>query len=201
MRLTAIVAADLDLTIGRGDGIPWDSPADRAHFARITAGKVVILGWRTYAAMLARWTALPEDPRERGGFLPGRRIVVVFRGDPDDAQIPAYGAEVRFAPTPDDAVDLAREWGGPEAVVAGGAAIYAALVSRCCAIYWTRVIDRVVGSDLVRFPFDPFARPTVDLGGFRFAAGDPAWRTVAGWSSRGGPGPDVDFLVLVRAGR
>ena len=51
--------------IGRGNGLPWRLKSDLAHFRRLTMGKPVVMGRKTY--------------RSIGKPLPGRTIIVVSR--------------------------------------------------------------------------------------------------------------------------
>jgi dihydrofolate reductase len=66
MKLTAVVAASDNDVIGSGNALPWHLPADLAHFRRITMGKPVLMGRRTFEAI--------------GRPLPGRRNLVLSRG-------------------------------------------------------------------------------------------------------------------------
>lgn len=48
----AIVAAmTRDRVIGLGDSLPWDLPEDRQLFKKLTSGKTVIMGRRTYESI------------------------------------------------------------------------------------------------------------------------------------------------------
>jgi len=133
-RYAMIVAAAPDLTIGKGGGIPWDSPQDRAHFRRVTAGKPVIMGRRTYESI--------------GRPLPDRKLIVVtsrrFDGCPEGVTLVRTVEEARYA---------AEREEPDEIVVAGGAGIYGDLAPICDTIYYTRV--RAEGGGDVMFPLDP----------------------------------------------
>ena len=50
--LTLIAAVSADGYISKGSGVPWDLPADRAHFRQYTREKWLLLGRRTYEEML-----------------------------------------------------------------------------------------------------------------------------------------------------
>jgi len=66
LRNLSIIAALSDNgVIGRDNQLPWRMPADLAHFKRLTMGKPIIMGRRT-------WESLP-------GLLPHRTHVVVTR--------------------------------------------------------------------------------------------------------------------------
>ena len=99
-----IVAIARNGVIGRDGGLPWRLPDESRHFRRVTMGKPVVMGRRTW--------------QEIGKPLDGRRTLVVSRS-PD---FEAPGAEV----VPDLKTALERTADAPETVVAGGAGLYAA---------------------------------------------------------------------------
>ena len=131
MRVSIIVATDLDGVIGRDNQLPWHLPADLRHFKRLTMGKPMIMGRRTFESI--------------GRPLPGRTNIVLTR-DPDFA---AAGCE--RARTVDEALALAegavarRAAGIPpaeatdEIMVIGGAEVFRQLLPRAGRIYWTEV--------------------------------------------------------------
>ena len=100
--LAIIVAMTRDRVIGRDGRLPWDLPADRQLFRRLTLGNSVIMGRLTFAS-------LP-------GALPERHNLVVSR---TCLQLP--GATV----CPDFAAALAvgRQLGRPLFVI-GGVGLY-----------------------------------------------------------------------------
>lgn len=69
MKLSIIVAAAQNGVIGANNDLPWHLPADLQHFKRLTTGKPVIMGRKT-------WESLPVRP------LPGRLNIVVT-GNPE----------------------------------------------------------------------------------------------------------------------
>jgi dihydrofolate reductase len=101
MKLSAVVAASENDVIGRGNALPWHLPADLAHFKRLTMGKPILMGRRTYESI--------------GRPLPNRRNIVLTR-DPEWA---APGVEVIHSP------DELRSLDG-EVFIIGGAQIYKA---------------------------------------------------------------------------
>lgn len=100
--LTLVAAVGSNRVMGRGGQLPWDLPEDRDHFHRVTAGHAVIMGRRTWD--------------ETGAALPGRRNIVISRGD-----VSGEGREV--VPSLADAIALARQ-SDPEPMVIGGAQIF-----------------------------------------------------------------------------
>jgi len=133
--VSLIAACDRHGLIGRAGDLPWRLPADLAHFKRLTLGKPVIMGRRTWASL--------------GRPLPGRRNIVVTR-QPGYA---APGAEVAASP----AAALALAADAAEVMVIGGAQLYAACASRADRLYLTRVEGEFTGDTW--FPFAALATP------------------------------------------
>lgn len=129
MKLSLMVAVAENGVIGRGNKLPWHLPNDLKYFKSVTWGKPVIMGRKT-------WESL-------GRPLPGRTNIVISR-QPDYAPVGA-----RVVPTLDDAVTLAESIalidGVDEAVVIGGAEIYALALPRCDRLYLTEVHADVDG--------------------------------------------------------
>ncbi|MGH8271353.1 MAG: type 3 dihydrofolate reductase [Gammaproteobacteria bacterium] len=124
MSAVALVAAVAENgVIGRGGVMPWHLPADLAHFKRITMGKPIVMGRRTFEAI--------------GRALPGRRNIVVTRA----AEFSAPGVE--RAASPEEALALAGD--AAEVMVIGGAELYRAALPLARRIYLTRVHAEVAG--------------------------------------------------------
>lgn len=109
--------------IGRGGALPWYVPSDLKTFRRLTLGKPVIMGRRTFESI--------------GKPLPGRDNIVVTRD-------PAFSAiDVVRAGNMREALDLARRMaaarGVDEIMIIGGAQIYAASLALADRIYLTRI--------------------------------------------------------------
>jgi dihydrofolate reductase len=68
MDIAIVVAMAKNRVIGKGGRIPWDLPADRARFKKLTLGHPVLMGRRTYESI--------------GRPLPDRTNVVLTR-NPD----------------------------------------------------------------------------------------------------------------------
>jgi dihydrofolate reductase len=130
--LSLIVAVDEGGLIGRDGGLPWRLPEDLKHFRRLTLGKTVLMGRRT-------WDSL-------GKPLDGRDNWVLSR---DPALRPA-GARV-FA-TLEDALAAHRDG---ELMVIGGAGLFAATLPRASRVYLTRVHARLAGDTW--FPLEALA--------------------------------------------
>lgn len=114
--MQAIVCVGENWGIGRDGRLLFRLSADLRRFRALTLGKTVLLGSRTLATF-------PE-----GKPLSERRCVVLTRG-PE----PIEGAET--AHTVKDALALA----GDDAVVIGGASVYALLLPHCERVKVTKV--------------------------------------------------------------
>jgi dihydrofolate reductase len=100
--LAIVVAMTRNRVIGRNGQLPWDLPADRQLFRRLTLGNTVIMGRLTFASLAAA--------------LPDRHNLVVSRSC---RQLP--GATV--CATLDDALAVAGCLGRPTFIV-GGSGLY-----------------------------------------------------------------------------
>lgn len=121
-RISLVVAMDEGGVIGRNGALPWRLPEDLRHFRRLTLGKTVLMGRKT-------WDSL-------GKPLEGRRNWVLSR----DPAFRAHGAEV--FPALEQA--LAAHDAG-ELVVIGGAELYRQALPLARTLHLTRVHARVDG--------------------------------------------------------
>lgn len=112
--------------------MPWHLPADLAHFKRLTLDKPIIMGRRT-------WESLP-------GPLP-RRLHIVVSMDPFYC---AAGCVVVSSL----AAAVAAAGRVPEIMVAGGAAVYQAMLPMAKRMYIT-VVHAEVEGDALFPPWDP----------------------------------------------
>lgn len=117
-----VVAAAANGVIGADGRMPWHLPADLARFRRITVGKPVIMGRRTYEAI--------------GRPLPGRHNIVLSRD-------PAFTAD-GLTVVPNLAEAIAAAGLHPHAradaiMVIGGGEIYALARPIATAIELTRI--------------------------------------------------------------
>jgi len=134
--VSLIVAMDAERVIGRGGGLPWDLPEDRAYFRRTTMGHPVIMGRKTYDSI--------------GSPLKGRRNIVLSRS----TERLVAGATV--VASPDEA--LAAAGRAEEVFVIGGAEVYALFLPMASRLYVTQVSNVLprphgeVTTDEVRFP-------------------------------------------------
>lgn len=124
MKVALVVAVARNGVIGRDGDLPWRLSSDLKLFRRLTMGKPIIMGRRT-------WASLKKKP------LDGRDNIVVTR----DRSFQAPGANVVHSF--DDALTHARtvaaERGANEIAVIGGAEIYKAALPFADRLYWTEV--------------------------------------------------------------
>lgn len=133
-RLTLVVARARNGVIGRDGDLPWRLKADLALFKRVTMGKPMLMGRKT-------WDSLP-------GLLPGRPHLVLTR----DRDFSPPGAEVfhDFDAMLARARDLAAKSGADEIAVIGGQALFALALPLADRLYLTEVEADVAGD--ARFP-------------------------------------------------
>lgn len=131
-RLEFVVAVARNGVIGAAGGLPWRLPEDLKHFRRLTVGRPVLMGRRT-------WDSL-------GRPLPERTNLVLTRD-------PAW-----FAPGAVRVGSLAEAraaaGSAPRLMIIGGAELYRATLPDAATIHLTEVHADVPGD--VRFPpLDP----------------------------------------------
>ena len=129
MKLALIWAMARNRTIGRNNALPWYLPEDLKYFKRVTLGKPIIMGRKTWESI--------------GRPLPGRTNIVITR----DAAFKADG--VRVVHSLEQALALAEKIclidGSEEAIVIGGAEIYALALPHADRLYLTQVHADVEG--------------------------------------------------------
>jgi dihydrofolate reductase len=101
MNVSLIVALDRNRVIGLNNEIPWRLPADLKHFRKMTMGKPIIMGRRTYESI--------------GRPLTGRHNIIVTRNR-------GYQAEgCTIVHSVEEALTISN---GGEVMVIGGAQLY-----------------------------------------------------------------------------
>jgi dihydrofolate reductase len=138
MDIIIVAAVAENGVIGRGNALPWRLKSDMAHFRKLTMGKPVLLGRKTYQSI--------------GKPLAGRTTIVVSR----DGSFNAPGIIV--APSLAAALQTARgdalRRNCNAIVVAGGADIYAQALPLATRLFITEVHKPIEGD--TRFPqIDP----------------------------------------------
>jgi dihydrofolate reductase len=131
LSVSLIAIHSRDGFISKGTGVPWQLPADQAHFRTYTKGKWLLLGRKTYQEML-------------GWFSTEQKVLVFSHATKSlsgTAQIITDVAE---------ALALARQSASPELVVCGGGSCYAAAMPYATKLILTEVDDLL--HEGVRFP-------------------------------------------------
>jgi dihydrofolate reductase len=123
MRVSLVVAAAENGTIGTANRLPWHLPDDLKHFKALTLGKPILMGRKTFASI--------------GKPLPGRVNIVMSRQR--DLELP--GCHVV------DSMRAARQVAGDarELCVIGGGELYAQALSSTHVIHLTRVHATIAG--------------------------------------------------------
>jgi dihydrofolate reductase len=132
--IVLVLAMSDNGVIGDRGGLPWRIPDDMKRFKRLTLGKPIIMGRKT-------WDSLPRKP------LPGRTNIVVTR----DRSWRAEGAVAMHSF--DEALAKARGENPSEIAVVGGAEIYQAALPLADRVELTQVHITVAG-DTHLPPFD-----------------------------------------------
>lgn len=163
MQLALMVAMARNGCIGRNNRLPWYLPNELKYFRQVTMGKPIIMGRRT-------WESLKKP-------LPGRtNIVVTTRKD-----YHAEGAKVVGGLR--QAIELAENVayidGAEEAVIIGGALLYAEALAKVDRMYVTEVHAEVSGDTF----FPAFDRS--------------AFREVARESCHAEPPNEYDYSMVV----
>lgn len=121
--MNGIVAQAINGVIGRDGGLPWHLPTDLAFFKKMTLGKTVVMGRKTYESI--------------GRPLPQRRNIVLTR---DAAWRAPAGVEVVR-----DLDQILAIQERDQLFVIGGASIYHALANEISTLYLTLVEALVAG--------------------------------------------------------
>jgi dihydrofolate reductase len=118
-----IAAVAANGVIGDRETIPWRLPSDFAHFKRMTTGKPLIMGRKTFESI--------------GRPLPGRTNIVVSRqeGYQPNGVIVISSLEAAL----DHAQSIAAADRANEVMIAGGAEIYAQTLPMADRLYITHV--------------------------------------------------------------
>ncbi len=115
MIISLVAAASDNNVIGKDNWMPWDLPAELAHFRAYTRGKTVIMGRKTYDSV--------------GRPMPNRHNIIVSRNT--NLVIPGVDvvSSIEFA------LDLAKKDPVEEICVIGGEQVY-----RSAMLYANRIV-------------------------------------------------------------
>ena len=145
MNISMIAAVGRNLELGKNNALLWRLEGDLPFFKRVTMGKTVIMGRKTYESM--------------GRALPGRRNVVITRDKTFSAP------DIEIAPSPMAALDQCA--GDEEVFVIGGGQIYAAFLPMAKKLYLTEAEAEDPEADTYFPVFDKekWERAVLDEGG------------------------------------
>ena len=115
--ISMIAAMAHNRVIGKDNQMPWHLPADLAHFKKVTTGKPVIMGPKTFDST--------------GRLLPGRRNIIVSR----QAKPALLAAD--WVHSLEEALSLVADV--PEVMVIGGAELYKQALPLASRLYITEI--------------------------------------------------------------
>lgn len=174
MPVSLVVAVAENGVIGRNNTLPWHLPDDLRYFKRVTMGKPIIMGRKTFDSI--------------GRPLPGRHNIVITRDPAWQAEgvSVVHGLREAFqtarAAVAEDTAHASVD-GDVEVMVIGGADIFALALPMADRLYLTEVKGAPAG-DTYFPPIDP-----------------DDWREIE--RTPGPPGPEGppthDYIVLERA--
>ncbi|MCG9095644.1 dihydrofolate reductase [Laribacter hongkongensis] len=138
--LALIAARARNGVIGLDNRMPWHLPEDLAYFKRVTLGKPVVMGRKTFESI--------------GRPLPGRLNIVVTRNPGWQA------AGVQVAHSLDAALALAAVAAPEEIMLIGGAELYRQALPQADVLYLTEIDAEFAGDAF--FPEVDLARWRID---------------------------------------
>ncbi len=156
--ISLIAAVATDGAIGKGNAMPWHISDDLKYFKRVTFGKCIIMGRKT-------WESLGCRP------LPGRDNIIISRTLPTQTPVTPLAQEVpqalpilltsrvHYVRSLESALDLARtialETGQNEIFVIGGGNIYRQALEKASRVYLTEVHTDVPDAEVFFPDLDP----------------------------------------------
>lgn len=127
MNISMIVAMSKNRVIGKDNVMPWHLSDDLKNFKKITMGKTIIMGRRTYDSI--------------GKALPGRKNVILSRNLKDKDILVFDNLENAL-------VDVGNE---EEIFIIGGQDIYSQTINKANKLYLTTINDDIEGDKF--FPY------------------------------------------------
>jgi dihydrofolate reductase len=128
--IAMMMAMDKNKLVGSDGGMPWHIPGEQVYFKRVTMGKPVIMGRKTYESI--------------GKPLPGRQNIVVTRNAEWSADA------VSVVGSLDDAIlaghNALKKQPAEEIFIIGGAALCSAAMPITDRLYLT-VVDKAYSGD------------------------------------------------------
>jgi dihydrofolate reductase len=138
MVLSIVVAISDNDVIGKDGKIPWFVRGDQAIFKKITMGKPIIMGRRTYES--------PKTYKSQPRLLPGRLNIILSHNP--YYKVPEGGV---VAGSLQAALELDAVKNAPEVFVIGGNQIFIEAIPLAKRAYLTRVHAEVDGDTFFHF--------------------------------------------------
>lgn len=153
VKIALVAAVSENGVIGKDNDMPWHISSDLKYFKKITVGKPVIMGRKTFQSI--------------GKPLPNRTNIVITRDTSyaPDGVIVAFSLDMAL----DVAKSMAEASACDEVMVIGGAQIYALTIDMADRLYFTRVHGDMEGDAF--FP-EIIEDDWLELSSERHAAGD-----------------------------
>ena len=129
IKLCLVVAVTENGVIGKDNDMPWKISSDLQYFKKITMGKPIIMGRKTYQSI--------------GRPLPGRVNIVVTRDTTfaEEGVITAHSLDMAL----EVGKSLAEAKGLKEVMVIGGAQIYGLCLPEADRLFLTRIHAKIEG--------------------------------------------------------
>ena len=122
--ISLLVAHDPDRVIGKDNELPWHIPEDLAYFKKMSMGKAMVMGRKTFESI--------------GRPLPGRLNIIVTRNE-------AYAAEgVVVVHDVQEAIAIAKAF-SDEVMIIGGAEIFRMTMEIADRLYITYIQKKFEG--------------------------------------------------------
>ncbi len=129
MKPAIIVAVDKNNLIGKDNKLPWHLPADLAYFKKMTLGKILIMGRKTFSSF--------DEP------LPHRHHIVISHHKSNAQE---YSGMITMANSIDTALRLCEQkYPKKEIMIIGGANVFRQFIHYCDKIYMTRICHEFEG--------------------------------------------------------
>ncbi|MBL4758535.1 MAG: dihydrofolate reductase [Rhizobiales bacterium] len=151
MFVSIIVAASTNNVIGADGGMPWKLPSDLKRFRKLTMGKPIVMGRKTFESI--------------GRALDGRENIVVTRAT--DFSAPGIIVCANISDAIAAGHEAAEKTDADEVMVIGGGEIYRGALEFVNRIYLTRVHCEIQGDTVF---------PTLDLNVWEETFSEPQQR-------------------------
>ncbi len=156
MKTSLIVAMSLNGVIGLDGVLPWKLSDDLKHFKKVTLGKPVIMGRKTFESI--------------GKPLPKRMNIILSRTPGYTWIDPSGKCSVWVCDSLQEAIGLAKRNSTEEVIVIGGHSLFREAISFVDRMYVTHV-EAVVEGDTFMPPIDWSKWTSVGRFSFRVKAG------------------------------